>query len=88
MKKETKQTKQKEKTMVISKSEYGVLKLKSLELSKYESRCGQLLHKLDKCEEKLQEVASSREIILADRSRLRAILFNHNSKWYNRKIKF
>ena len=85
MKKETKKTVEK---VVISKKEYEEFKSKSLELSKYESRCGHLLHKLDKCEEKLQEVASSREIILADRSRLRAILFNHNSKWYNRKIKF
>ena len=85
MKKETKKTVEK---VVISKREYEELKSKSLELSKYESRCGQLLHKLDKCEEKLQEVASSREIILADRSRLRAILSSHNSKWYNRKIKY
>ena len=85
MKKETKKTVEK---VVISKEEYEELKSKSLELSKYESRCGQLLHKLDKCEEKLQEVASSREIILADRSRLRAILSSHNSKWYNRKIKY
>ena len=85
MKKETKKTVEK---VVISKKEYEELKSKSLELSKYESRCGQLLHKLDKCEEKLQEVASSREIILADRSRLRAILSSHNSKWYNRKIKY
>ena len=85
MKKETKNTVEK---VVISKSEYEEFKSKSLELSKYESRCGQLLHKLDKCEEKLQEVASSREIILADRSRLITILSNHNSKWYNRKIKY
>ena len=85
MKKETKKTVEK---VVISKSEYEEFKSKSLELSKYESRCGQLLHKLDKCEEKLQEVASSREIILADRSRLITILSNHNSKWYNRKIKY
>ena len=85
MKKETKKTVEK---VVISKKEYEEFKSKSLELSKYESRCGQLLHKLDKCEEKLQEVASSREIILADRSRLITILSNHNSKWYNRKIKY
>ena len=64
MKKETKQTKQKEKTMVISKSEYE-----------------QLIKKIDCYINAYQDQHNEVRI-------LRSAIERHNSKWYNRKIKY
>lgn len=67
MKKETKQTKQKEKTMVISKEEYEHLKYNNNNLECYKE-------------------GFSKQLARAER--LIKIIERHNSKWYNRKIKY
>ena len=67
MKKETKQTKQKEKTMVISKSEYDRMYANMQELVNMQVKMIQLTR---------------------EKQSLKKAIERHNSKWYNRKIKF